>query len=186
MVWIGSVWLRIGTSGGLLWTRLWTSGFHKMLGSSRVAAQLAASQEGLSSKSEWVSRLKTTMLEWPPVAYRSYQVSSKQPTLFTNWNGTHTHAHTQHDDLMSLLKMSCLSISPHAFQFYKMSKLLCPYVVWPSHGSDWEEYYPLGVTLYSLVEVDRSLGNILFQSSCTSCFLLLAWYILRLDDDSET
>jgi hypothetical protein len=28
------------------------SGFHKMLGSSRVAAQLAASQEGLSSKSE--------------------------------------------------------------------------------------------------------------------------------------
>jgi hypothetical protein len=28
---------------------------HKMLGSSRVAAQLAASQEGLSSMSEWVS-----------------------------------------------------------------------------------------------------------------------------------
>jgi hypothetical protein len=27
-------------------------GFHKMLGSSRVAAQLAASQEGLSSVSE--------------------------------------------------------------------------------------------------------------------------------------
>jgi hypothetical protein len=27
-------------------------GFHKMLGSSRVAAQLAASQEGLSSRSE--------------------------------------------------------------------------------------------------------------------------------------
>jgi hypothetical protein len=29
-----------------------TSGFHKMLGSSGVAAQLAASQEGLSSMSE--------------------------------------------------------------------------------------------------------------------------------------
>jgi hypothetical protein len=29
-----------------------TSGFHKMLGSSRVAAQLAASQEALSSMSE--------------------------------------------------------------------------------------------------------------------------------------
>jgi hypothetical protein len=38
-----------------MWTRCWTSGFHKMLGSSRVAAQLAASQEGLSSMSEWVS-----------------------------------------------------------------------------------------------------------------------------------
>jgi hypothetical protein len=39
---------------GPMWTRWWTSGFHKMLGSSRVAAQLAASQEGLSSMSEWV------------------------------------------------------------------------------------------------------------------------------------
>jgi hypothetical protein len=37
-----------------MWIRWWTSGFHKMLGSSRVAAQLAASQEGLSSLSEWV------------------------------------------------------------------------------------------------------------------------------------
>jgi hypothetical protein len=31
------------------------SGFHKILGSSWVAAQLAALQEGLSSMSEWVS-----------------------------------------------------------------------------------------------------------------------------------
>jgi hypothetical protein len=52
---IGSIWLRIGTGGGLMWTRWWTSGFHNMLGSSRAAAQLAASQEGLSSMSEWVS-----------------------------------------------------------------------------------------------------------------------------------
>jgi hypothetical protein len=37
-----------------MWTRWWTSGFHKMLGSSRVAAQLEASQEGLCSMSEWV------------------------------------------------------------------------------------------------------------------------------------
>jgi hypothetical protein len=51
---MGSIWLRIGTGGGLMWTRWWTSGFHKMLVSSRVAAQLAA-QEGLSSMSEWVS-----------------------------------------------------------------------------------------------------------------------------------
>jgi hypothetical protein len=55
MVGIGSIWLRIGTGGGLMWRRWWTSGFHKMLGSSRVAAQLAASQEELSSMSEWVS-----------------------------------------------------------------------------------------------------------------------------------
>jgi hypothetical protein len=54
MVGIGSIWLRIGTGGGLMWTRWWTSGFHKMLRSSWVAAQLAASREGLGS-SEWVS-----------------------------------------------------------------------------------------------------------------------------------
>jgi hypothetical protein len=44
-----SIWLRIRTSGGLLWTRQWTFGFHKILGSSWVAAQLAASQEEFSS-----------------------------------------------------------------------------------------------------------------------------------------
>jgi hypothetical protein len=48
MKWIGLIWLRIGTSGGLLWTRYWTFGFHKMLGSYWGAAQLAAPQ-GLSS-----------------------------------------------------------------------------------------------------------------------------------------
>jgi hypothetical protein len=53
MVRIGLIWLRIGTSGGLLWTRLWTFGFLEMLRSSWVAAQLAASQEGLSSMSEY-------------------------------------------------------------------------------------------------------------------------------------
>jgi hypothetical protein len=52
MVWIGSIWPRIGTGGGLMWMRWWTSGFHKMLGSSWVAAQLAASQEALSSMSD--------------------------------------------------------------------------------------------------------------------------------------
>jgi hypothetical protein len=48
MVWSGLVWLRIGASGGLLWTRWWTFRFHKMLGSSWVAAHLDASQEGIS------------------------------------------------------------------------------------------------------------------------------------------
>jgi hypothetical protein len=50
--WIGLIRLRIRTSGGLLWTRNWTFGFHNMLGSSWVAAQLAASREGLSSVSK--------------------------------------------------------------------------------------------------------------------------------------
>jgi hypothetical protein len=36
--------LRTGTSGGFLWTWRWTLDFHKMLGSSWVAAQLAASR----------------------------------------------------------------------------------------------------------------------------------------------
>jgi len=31
-MWIGSIWLRIWTSGGLLWTRWWTFGFHKSRG----------------------------------------------------------------------------------------------------------------------------------------------------------
>jgi hypothetical protein len=37
------------TSGRLLWTKQWTCGFHKRLGSSLVAAQLAVYQEGLAS-----------------------------------------------------------------------------------------------------------------------------------------
>jgi hypothetical protein len=49
MEWTGLIWLRIETSGWLLWTRQWTFGFHKMLGNSWVAVQTAASQEGLSS-----------------------------------------------------------------------------------------------------------------------------------------
>jgi hypothetical protein len=58
MVWTGSIWLRIGTSGGLLWTRWWTFGFLKMLGSSWVAAQLATSQEGLSSVSKYTTNYR--------------------------------------------------------------------------------------------------------------------------------
>jgi hypothetical protein len=30
--WTGSIWLRVGTGGGLLWIRWWTFEFHKMLG----------------------------------------------------------------------------------------------------------------------------------------------------------
>jgi hypothetical protein len=74
MVWIGLIWLMILTSGKLLWTRYWTAGFHKMLGNSSVAAHWAASQEGLSSMSEWVNRQRIFKpLAWilllPPQMY---------------------------------------------------------------------------------------------------------------------
>jgi hypothetical protein len=36
-MWIGFIWLRIGTGGGLLWTWWWTFGFHKMRGISWLA-----------------------------------------------------------------------------------------------------------------------------------------------------
>jgi hypothetical protein len=45
--WTGSIWLRTGTGGELLWMRLWTFGFHKMRGISWVAQDVLASQEGL-------------------------------------------------------------------------------------------------------------------------------------------
>jgi hypothetical protein len=41
------VWLKIGASGGHLWTRSWIFGFHEILGNSWVVEGLAASQEGL-------------------------------------------------------------------------------------------------------------------------------------------
>jgi hypothetical protein len=36
-MWIGLVWLGIGTGGELLWIRYWTFGFHEMLGNYRVS-----------------------------------------------------------------------------------------------------------------------------------------------------
>jgi hypothetical protein len=44
VVWTGLVWLRIRTSGELLWIGHWTFWFHKMLGIYQVAAQLVLSQ----------------------------------------------------------------------------------------------------------------------------------------------
>jgi hypothetical protein len=53
--WTGFIWLRIRTGEEFLWTRYWTFGFHKMLGNSRVVAQLAVSQEGFSSVQSVIS-----------------------------------------------------------------------------------------------------------------------------------
>jgi hypothetical protein len=47
VVWNGLIWLKLGTSEELLWTRQWTFGFHTMLGNSWVAERLEAYQKGL-------------------------------------------------------------------------------------------------------------------------------------------
>ena len=56
---IGYMWLRIRTSGGLLWTRRWTFGFHKMPRNAWLAEELLVSQEGLSYM-ESVSQLDSS------------------------------------------------------------------------------------------------------------------------------
>jgi hypothetical protein len=45
-MWTGYNWRRIDTSGGVLWTQLWTFDFYKMMEASRPAERLLASQEG--------------------------------------------------------------------------------------------------------------------------------------------
>jgi hypothetical protein len=58
--WDGVDWIDMAQDRDqLLWTRYWTLGFHKMLGSSWVAAQLVAPQEGLSSVSKYEELIKT-------------------------------------------------------------------------------------------------------------------------------
>jgi hypothetical protein len=47
--WTWSVWLRIGTGGGLLWMWQWTFGFHKMWGISWLAENRLVSEEELRS-----------------------------------------------------------------------------------------------------------------------------------------
>jgi hypothetical protein len=61
--WIVS--LRVGTSGELMWMRLWTFGFHKMLGNCQVATQLVASRAVFSSiELELVSYIEISRRVW--------------------------------------------------------------------------------------------------------------------------
>jgi hypothetical protein len=76
MGWIGLIWLRVGAGGGLLWTRYWTFGFHKILESSWVAAQLAGFQEGLSSMSSWVIIYKIVKAERLPSLYQNSEINA--------------------------------------------------------------------------------------------------------------
>jgi hypothetical protein len=62
--WDGVDWLRIGTGGGLLRIRWWSFRFHKMLGISWVAAQLADSQEGLSYVSKYLTTKCSVLILW--------------------------------------------------------------------------------------------------------------------------
>jgi hypothetical protein len=48
-VWTWFIWLKIWTSGELLWTRRWTFGFHKLLETSWQAKQLLVYPEGSCS-----------------------------------------------------------------------------------------------------------------------------------------
>jgi len=48
-LWTGCIWLRIGISGRLLWTRWWTFGLHTRRGISWLAERLLASQGELCS-----------------------------------------------------------------------------------------------------------------------------------------
>jgi hypothetical protein len=48
-IWAAFIWLRVETSGGLLWRRHWTFGFSMMLGNSWMDERLMASWKGLSS-----------------------------------------------------------------------------------------------------------------------------------------
>jgi hypothetical protein len=78
-VWTGLIWLRIGTGGGLLWTREWVPGLHKMLGTSSGVERLDASEEGL--RSTWLLQLTSwswALLEKQPVE----QLLKNSPTFY--------------------------------------------------------------------------------------------------------
>jgi hypothetical protein len=62
-MWTGLVWLRIGTGGELVWMRLWTFGFHEMLGNYRVSKQLGISRVVPSSMELVSPKRQTNMHE---------------------------------------------------------------------------------------------------------------------------
>jgi hypothetical protein len=69
MVWTGSIWLRTGTSGGLLWTRWWTFGFLEIAGNFLNGWTIAAYQEGLSSVSKEVKLFYASVRAWGKISW---------------------------------------------------------------------------------------------------------------------
>jgi hypothetical protein len=79
IVWTGLIWLRIGTSEGLFWTRKWTFGFHKTLLSSWVAAQEEFSSVKLDNPAEQGLFLRTrTWVRWP-----EFHITSRNLNFFS-------------------------------------------------------------------------------------------------------
>jgi hypothetical protein len=84
--WTGSIWLRIGTGGGLLWRRWWTFGFHKMRGISWVAEDVLGSQEGLCSMAQVFERVwKDTLMAQLQVLPRNSPEQTHRKIPKTSW-----------------------------------------------------------------------------------------------------
>jgi hypothetical protein len=66
VVWSGLIWLRMRTSGRLLWTRQWTFVLHKRRGISWLAEEVLASHEMtlLHGQSDLVSLLFVCLFGW--------------------------------------------------------------------------------------------------------------------------
>jgi hypothetical protein len=74
--WNGTVWLRIGINGGLLWTRSWLFAFHKTQGNSWLAQEVSASKELCSMGLVWV--LSLLHIYAHTVCYITTQAVTKQ------------------------------------------------------------------------------------------------------------
>jgi len=114
-VWIGCIWLRIGTSGGLLWIWWWTFEFHKRQGTSRLAEWLLASQ-GLCSMESFNNFITVHVTNDIHVCNKTAFVS--ECTFFT-------HMHTYFHYLcywVSDMMLSNTSSLMEAFTFHDNSR----------------------------------------------------------------
>jgi hypothetical protein len=113
MVWIRLIWLRIGTSGGLLWTWYWTFGFHKMLGISWVA-HIGSFSRG-TQLDEWVSiypypfTLRFTYVSFPSATLMTSIGIKSSPTLYINSHPDICHT-AGFDAVLGLIHVSYLEI----------------------------------------------------------------------------
>jgi hypothetical protein len=80
----GFIWLWIGSSGALLWTRRWTFGFHKRWMNFWLAERLSASQEGLYS----INIVNLILLDYifKRIQTVIYRVPMDHTVLFRNCN----------------------------------------------------------------------------------------------------